>query len=175
MNFGQSYICLNWVSGVLQPSGKNSWIRNVLFYDYKLSNHDQPCLFVHFDPTLHARTPHMVAASSRKPASKQQNHWSGPCERGRVKQWMIKCLGFCEAVWIRLRNEKPTVTSNVRCKIRVVLFQRVVVGVGGSDFIGKRPRGTRGTSGAPRSWWAPSPTGWPNKSITQNTNYQKKQ
>ena len=51
-------------------------------------------VFLHFDRTLNARTPHMVAASSRKPAIKQHNHWSGPCERGRARQCMMKCSGF---------------------------------------------------------------------------------
>ena len=80
---------------------------------------------LHFDPTLNARTPHMVAASSRKPAIKKHNHCSGPCERGRARQCMMKCSSFGETVWIRLRNERQNVTSNARCKIRT-FFQRVV-------------------------------------------------
>ena len=48
----------------------------------------------------------------------------------------MKCSGVCEAVWIRLRSERPTVTSNLWYKIKHVLsmvqnqtciFQRVVV------------------------------------------------
>ena len=74
-----------------------------------------------------ARTPHMVAASSRKPATKFQNHLSGPCGGGRTRQCMMECSGYCEADWIRLRNERLTVTSNVGCEIRRFLFQRVVV------------------------------------------------
>ena len=82
-----------------------------------MSNHNQS-YFLHSDRTLNARTPHMVAASSRKPAIKKHNHWSGPCERGRARQCMMKCSGFCETAWIRLRNERQNLTSNARCKIR---------------------------------------------------------
>ena len=73
-----------------------------------MSNRRQP-YFLHFDRTWNARTPHMVAASSRKPAIKKHNHWSGPCERGRARQCMMKCSGFCETAWIRLRNERQNV------------------------------------------------------------------
>ena len=159
-------------AGCYNPLKKESWIRNVLcvVYNHKLSNRNQSKAS-HFDPTLMARTPHTVAASSPKPAVEQKqnmytvyvyvyiyiyithicvymyicctiviikwisrviskyvyefsnwySNWSGPCERARARPGMMKHSCFCEAVWIQLRDKKPTVTSSTRCKHQLVV------------------------------------------------------
>ena len=78
---------------VVQPSGKRHRIPFWCFTITIMSNRRQS-YFLHSDRTWNARTPHMVAASSLKPAIKKHNHWSGPCERGRARQCRMKCSGF---------------------------------------------------------------------------------
>ena len=138
--------------------------------------------FVHSDRTWNARTRHMVATSSRKPAIKKHNHWSGPCERGRARQCMMKCSGFCETAWIRLRNQRQHVTSNARsffprvcsdqgfakseffCFLRGfaksdLFSQRVVVTVTERLLTGELPARCCWRSGTPRRCRADGPAG----------------
>ena len=109
---------------ILQPSGIEK-SDSVLVFEYY--DHEQSSTIVFFTFRSDVECTHTAHGCrvATEAGNKKHNHWSGPYETGRARQCMMKCSGFCETPWIRLRNEGQNVTSNARCKIR--LFSRISV------------------------------------------------